>query len=140
MSRLKTLSPSTKLWFVLSLLALLLWVIPTMVSFYKNQKLYNQKVSTLELLDKRENGQIDAKTFHSEVFKVDAKEYFDEVTVVSVEDNSYEITLIFPRESISKFHSFLKNISLNYKVSVQDNIIYEDIGTSFKVIMTVKPF
>ena len=56
----KTLSPMTKVWFVISLLVLLLWVIPTMVSYYKSQKIYSQKLSQIEELDKREN-KIDAK-------------------------------------------------------------------------------
>jgi hypothetical protein len=135
----KTLSPISKVWFVISLLVLLLWVIPNMVSYYKNQKLYNQKVSQIEKLDKREN-RLDAKNFHSEVFKTDAKEYFDEVEVVSIPNNSYKVSILFKKETLPKFHSFLKDISLNYRVSIEDKIVYKEINKSMQVDIIVKPF
>lgn len=139
-NRLKTLSPLTKLLFVLSLLILLLWVIPTMVSFFKNQKLHAQRVTTLEKLDNRENNNLSTKPFHAEVFKVDAGEYFDKVEVVASSDNRYKITLQFQKENLSKFHTFLKNISLNYRVSLEESITYKEINKSMSVGFTVRPF
>ena len=135
----KTLSPITKFWFTISLLVLLLWVIPNMVSYYKNQKLYTQKLSQIEKLDKREN-KLDAKHFHSEVFKADAKKYFDKVEVVSALNDSYKVTMIFEKEALPKFHSFLKDISLNYKISIEDNILYQEENKSMRVDIIVKPF
>ncbi len=135
----KTLSPITKIWFVISLLVLLLWVIPNMVSYYKNQKIYNQKVSQLETLDKREN-KLDAKKFHSEVFRGDAQKYFNQVQVVSASDNSYKVTMLFDKESLPKFHNFLKEISLNYKVSLKDEIVYREVNKSIEADIVVKPF
>jgi hypothetical protein len=135
----KTLSPITKIWFVISLLVLILWVIPNMVSYYKNQKLYTQKISQIEKLDKREN-RLDAKNFHSEVFRADAEIFFDKVEVVSALNDSYMVTMLFTKEALPKFHSFLRDISLNYKVSIEDNIVYEDINKSIKANMVVKPF
>jgi len=135
----KTLSPITKVWFVISLLVLLLWVVPNMVSYYKNQKLYNQKVSQIEKLDKREN-RLDAKKFHSEVFRADAKEYFDKVEVVSIPNNSYRVSILLKKEALPKFHSFLKDISLNYRVSIADNIVYKEVNKSMQVDIIVKPF
>jgi len=135
----KTLSPITKIWFIISLLVLLLWVIPNMVSYYKNQKIYTQKLSQIEELDKREN-RLDVKKFHSEVFKTDAKKYFDKIEVTSASNNTYKITLLFKKEALPKFHSFLKDISLNYKVSVEDKILYREVNKSMRVDMIVKPF
>jgi Na+-transporting methylmalonyl-CoA/oxaloacetate decarboxylase gamma subunit len=139
-NRLKTLSPMTKVWFVLSLLVLILWVIPNMVSFYKNESLYKQKATELNELDKRENSQLDAKSFHSEVFKTDAEEQFEKVEVVSISDNRYRVTILLLKESLSKFHNFLKNISLNYQISVEDTVIYEEVDKHMRVIIVVKPF
>ena len=139
-NRLKEISPMTKVWFVVSLLVLILWVIPNMVSFYKNQKLYGQKTAQLRELDHRENSNIDAKPFHSEVFKTDAEEIFDKVEVVSTVDDSYKVTILFPKESLAVFLNFLKSISLNYKVSVDDKILYEEIDKSMRVTIIVKPF
>ena len=135
----KTLSPMTKILFIISLVVLLLWVIPTMVSFYKNQKLYTQKVSQIEMLDKRENP-LDAKHFHSEVFRADAENFFDKVEVLSAPDNLYNVTFLFKKEILSTFHTFLKNISLNYKVSIEESVIYEEVDKSMRVNIVVKPF
>jgi hypothetical protein len=110
-----------------------------MVSYYKNQKLYTQKVVQIEKLDKRENG-LDAKKFHSEVFRTDAEQYFDKVEVISAPNNAYNVTMIFKKEALTKFHTFLSNISLNYKVSIDDNIIYEEVDKAMKVNIVVKPF
>ena len=129
----------TKILFIISLLVLLLWVIPTMVSYYKNQKLYTQKVAQIDKLDKRENG-LDAKNFHSEVFREDAEKLFDKVKVVSAPDNVYNVTIIFKKEVLSTFYTFLKNISLNYQVSIKDNIVYEEVDKSMRVNIVVKPF
>ncbi|NEW60902.1 hypothetical protein GSY74_06360 [Sulfurovum sp. bin170] len=135
----KTLSPITKIWFIISLLVLLLWVIPNVVSYYKNQKLYAKKVVQIEKLDKRENS-FGIKNFHSEVFKSDAEEYFDKVDVISSSDNSYKVTILFAKESLPKFHTFLKNISLNYRVSVENSIVYKEMNKSMRVNIVVKPF
>jgi hypothetical protein len=135
----KTLSPITKVWFVISLLVLLLWVVPNMVSYYKSQKIYNQKVSQIEKIDKREN-RLDIKNFHSEVFKLDAKKYFNKVEVVSTPNDSYNVTILFAKEALPKFHTFLKDISLNYRVSIEDSLVYEDVNKSIRVNIVVKPF
>jgi len=135
----KTLSPITKVWFVISLLVLLLWVIPNMVSYYKNQKLYSQKVAQIEKIDKREN-KLDAKNFHSEVFRADAEEYFTKVEVVSAHNNSYNVSILFDKEVLPKFHAFLNDMSLNYNVSIEDSIVYEEVNKSIKVNIVVKPF
>ena len=95
----KSLSPTTKLLFVASLLLLFLWVIPTMVSYYKNEKLYNQKTAELEKLDTREVN-TEVKRFHTEVFKIDAEIYFDKVSVTSIPNNKYKINIIFVKEAL----------------------------------------
>jgi hypothetical protein len=111
-----------------------------MVSFFKNQKLYTQRVAKLEKLDKRENSNLLAKPFHAEVFKVDALEYFDKVDVVASADNQYKITIQFSKEKLSKFHNFVKDLSLNYRVSLDDSIHYKEINKSMHVNLMVKPF
>ena len=129
----------TKIWFVVSLLVLLLWVIPTMVSYYKNQKIYNQKVELLNKLDHREGAQLEARPFHSEVFRLDAENYFDKVEVTSVANDKYEVLLHLNKVKLDTFYDFLKNLSLNYAVSIDDNLIYEDHNDSLHVKMMINP-
>ncbi|NOZ90981.1 MAG: hypothetical protein GXO60_06825 [Epsilonproteobacteria bacterium] len=136
---LKSLSPITKILFAISLLLLFAWVIPSMVSYYKNEKLYKQKSTELEKLDKREITS-EAKVFHAEVFKIDAENYFDKVVVIPIQNNKYKIEITLKKEALPKFHTFLKNLSLNYKVEVDDNLVYEDINKSLKITMILKPF
>jgi hypothetical protein len=135
----KSLSPMTKLLSVVSLLLLFLWVIPTMISYYKNEELYNQKTAELEKLDTREVI-TDAKRFHTEVFKIDAETYFDKVSVISIPNNKYKVSITFVKDVLPTFHAFLRDLSLNYRVSVDDNLVYEDVNKSLQVTMIVKPF
>ena len=129
----------TKLLFVVSLLLLFLWVIPTMVSYYKNEKIYNQKIAELEKLDTREVHS-EVKRFHAEVFKIDAETYFDKVSVTSIPNNKYKIDILFKKEAIPKFNAFLRDLSLNYRVSLDDKLVYKDVNKLLKVTMIVKPF
>ncbi|HHH19007.1 MAG TPA: hypothetical protein ENK86_00630 [Campylobacterales bacterium] len=136
----RSVSPLFKLSFIVSLLLLLLWVIPSMVSYYKNQKLYGQKVETLAALDKRVGAQLDAKPFHSEVFKVDAEASFDKVDVTAIENNMYRIMLEVDGAKISSFYTYLQNLSLNYAVSVVEPLIFEDKKGKIRITMVVQPY
>jgi hypothetical protein len=139
MNKLKSIAPMTKLWFVISLLVLLVWVIPTMVSYYKNQKSYHQKVELLDSLDHRAGAQLEAKPFHSEVFRLDAENYFDKVEVTSIENDAYRVLIYLDKSKIDTFHTFLKDLSLNYAVSLKDEILYEEKNSTLTVTMILKP-
>jgi len=139
MNKLKSIAPMTKLWFVISLLVLLVWVIPTMVSYYKNQKNYYQKVELLNSLDHRAGAQLEAKPFHSEVFRQDAENYFDKVEVTSIENDAYEVLIELDKSKMNTFHTFLKDVSLNYAISVRDEISYEEKNDKMIIKMIVKP-
>ena len=140
MKKLKKISPMTKILFVVSLLILFLWVIPTMVSFYKKQKIYNSKVQELNVLDKREGIRLKAKAFHVGVFKKDAERYFSSVEVNSIANNAYDIEIIMEKSQISTFNSFLKKISLEYIISIEDNLRFKEINDSMSVNMVLKPY
>ncbi len=135
----KKISPITKIFFIFSILVLFLWVIPTAITYYKNKNIYIQKVSQLEKLDNREIPS-DTKPFHSEVFKADAKNYFDKVNIISIPNNEYNVTISFNIDRLPKFYNFLKNISLNYKVSIEDKLLFQEKNKILKVNMIVKPY
>jgi len=138
-NKLKKISPITKIFFTFSLLILFLWVIPTAISYYKNKNIYNQKAIELEKLDSREIP-ADIKPFHSEVFRTDAKNYFDKVNIISIPNNEYNISISFNIDGLPKFYNFLENISLNYRVSLEDNLVYKEKNKEIEVNMIVKPY
>ena len=140
MKKLKTISPMTKIWFVVSLLILLLWVIPTMVSFYKNQKIYDTKVEELDTLDKREGVHFEAKDFHVGIFKRDAEKYFSSVEVDSIANNAYKIEIVMEKSKISTFNAFLKKISLDYAIGIEDNLLFKEVNDSMSVNILLKPY
>ncbi len=139
MSSIFKMSTVTKIFLFLSLLILFLWVIPTTKSYYKNRDIYNKKIEELEKLDKRDIKR-DIKYFHSEVFTTYAKNFFDDVNVVSIPNNEYRVTISFPINSISKFYNFLENISLNYKVIIDDDIIFKQKDKNISVEMKLRPY
>jgi hypothetical protein len=140
MKKLKTISLMTKIWFVVSLLILLLWVIPTMVSFYKKQKIYDAKVEELKVLDKRDAVHSETKPFHAGMFKKDAERYFSSVAVDSIANNEYEVEIVMDKSKISTFNSFLKKISLDYAISIEDTLLFKEINDSMSVKMVLKPY
>ena len=138
--KIKTISLMTKVWFVVALLILLLWVIPTMVSFYKKQKIYDTKIQELQVLDKREGVHSEAKAFHIGVFKKDVEKYFSAVKVASIANNAYEVEILMEKSQISTFNSFLKKISLDYAIAIEDNLLFKEIDDSMSVKMVLKPY
>ena len=140
MKKLKAISPMTKIWFVISLLILFLWVIPTMISFYKKEKIYNNKAQELSVLDTREGAHLEAKAFHAGLFKADAKRYFSSVEVTAIANNAYEVKIVMEKSKITTFNSFLKKISLEYAVGIEDNITFKEVDDSISVEMLLKPY
>ena len=140
MKKLKTISPMAKILFVVSLIILLLWVIPTMVSFYKKEKIYKGKVQELARLDTREGVHLEAKPFHAGLFKADAKRYFSSVEVNAIANNSYDVNIVMEKSKITTFNSFLKKISLEYAIGIEDSLIFKDINDSMSVHMVLKPY
>jgi hypothetical protein len=130
----------SKVWFVVALLILLLWVIPTMVSFYKKQKIYDKKVQELQVLDKREGVHSEAKVFHVGVFKKDAERYFSSVEVDSIANNAYEVEMVMEKSQIQVFNAFLKKISLDYAIALEDNLLFKEVNDSMSVKMVLKPY
>ncbi len=133
------MSNITKIFLIFSLLILSVWVIPTAKLYYDNREIYSQKKDELEKIDSREIPK-DIKHFHSEVFKSYAKNFFNDVKVVSILDNKYRVTISFPIESLPKFYKFLKDIPLNYKVIVDDTIIFRQKDNNITVNMRLKPY
>jgi flagellar biosynthesis protein FliP len=138
MSNSKT-APAVKIFWGLALLVLILWIIPTAISYYKGSKIYSQKVVELRSLDNRKV-KSEAKLFHLEMFKESAKKYFDKVDVVPTDENKYKISIHFPINSLPTFYKFFKDISLNYRILVDDNIVYEENNKSIRVRFVVKPY
>jgi len=135
----RNISPITKTFFIFSLLVLFLWVVPTAISYYKNRNVYTQKITELEKLDSREIP-LDAKPFHTEVFRTDAKNYFNSVNIVSIPNNEYSVTISFHIDKLPKFYDFLKTISLNYKIALEDAIKYQESNSTVTVDIVVKPY
>ena len=139
MSNSKKVSPAVKIFWGLALLVLILWVIPTAISYYKGSKIYSQKVAELRSLDNRKV-KSEARFFHLEMFKESAKKYFNRVDVIPTDGNKYKITVYFPIDSLPTFYKFFKNISLNYRILVDDNIVYEENNKSIRARFVVKPY
>lgn len=137
---LQNISPLIKLSFILSLIILAVWVIPTMVSFYKNEKIYTQKADHLASLDHRVGVQPNTKPFHTEVFKTDAEEIFNQVNVTSTNNDAYEVTITMSSDKIGLFYPYLENLSLNYAVVVENKIAFEESNNSYTVKLIVKPY
>jgi hypothetical protein len=133
-----------RVFYILSFVALFAWVIPNYFNYSKNRDIYYKKLDSLERLDKREIPS-DAKKFHAELFKEDIKRYFNgindiNVTVLSIPNNKYEIKIIFPKSYLSNFLKALYDIPLNYRVYLDDTIVYRQSNKIIEVSFIVTPY
>jgi hypothetical protein len=137
--RLEKIPLITKIFFAISTLILFIWVLPVAYSYYDNRSLYVEKLSELERFDSGAVP-IEIKSFNSELFKTDAKRYFDEVEIISASNSSYSVTVVFDIDRLPEFYKFLKSLPLNYRVSLEDKLLYKEQEKRIEVSMVVKPY
>jgi len=133
-----------RVFYILSFIALFIWVVPNYFNYSKNRDIYYKKLDSLERLDKREIPS-DAKKFHAELFKEDTKRYFKgvndvNITVLSIPNNKYEIKIIFPNIYLSNFLKALYDTPLNYRVYLDNTIIYRQSNKIIEVSFIVTPY
>jgi len=135
---LKQLPLVSKILFILSLVILLAWVIPTMVNYLKNVKAQEEQISQLTKSSLKYAITVDAKNFNEESFTQDALKYVSKASVKSLDDKSYAIQLEVDKDKINDFNTFLETLSLRYLVKIISPITFKEQEKLIEIKMTIQ--
>ena len=116
-----SLSLLSKLLIILSLLLLFLWVVPTVLSYYKNLNQYNSKKSSLHEVNVKHGITEMAEKFNIEKFKADSSIHFLAVRVDSQKEGEHQISIDVEKDKIKLLNSFIETLALRYLVSIENN-------------------
>ena len=136
---LKQLSLVSKIIFIISLIILFAWVIPTMVNYFKNVQTQEQQV--VELQKNSSKYGISAgntKKFNEESFIQDALNSVSKASVKSLDDKSYALKVEVEKGKIGDFNKFLESLSLRYLVKVTSPITFKEQDKHIEVTMTIQ--
>jgi archaellum component FlaF (FlaF/FlaG flagellin family) len=136
---LKQLPLVSKIIFIISLVVLFAWVIPTMVYYFKSVQAQNQQVAELQgKFSKYGLSLKHTKKFSKESFIADALKSFSNATVEPLSDGEYILKLEMDKDKISDFNTFLETLSLRYLVKVVGPITFKEKDKHIEVEMTIQ--
>jgi hypothetical protein len=136
---LKQLPFVSKVIFIISLIILFVWVIPTMVNYFKSVQAQEQQVAELQKNSSKYGiAAGDTKKFNEESFIQDALDNVSKASVVSLDDKSYALRLEVEKAKIGDFNTFLETISLRYLVKITSPITFKEKDKFIEVKMTIQ--
>ena len=135
---LKQLSLFSKIVFIVSLVILFVWVIPTMVNYLKNVQIQEQQLSDLQKNSFKYGITEDAKQFNEKSFLQDALKHVSKASVSSLGDKSYNLRIEVDKDKIKNFNMFLETLSLRYLVKVISPITFEEEEKFIEIKMTIQ--
>jgi hypothetical protein len=136
---LKQLPLISKVIFIISLIILFVWVIPTMVNYFKNVQAQEQQVTELQKNSSKYGITTgDTKKFNEESFIQDALDNVSKASVVSLDDKSHALRLEIEKAKIGDFNKFLETLSLRYLVKVTSPITFKEKDKFIEVKMTIQ--
>jgi len=138
MSLFKNLSLVTKVVFMLSLLVLFAWVIPTMVSYYTGVKNYQNKTKVLKHSLNNFGIKEESKSFDPYAFKTMLLNTFNRAEIESISESSYTVTVEFTKKNLGLFNDLVETLSLRYWVKITSPLIFEEKEESIEARMTIE--
>jgi archaellum component FlaF (FlaF/FlaG flagellin family) len=136
---LKQLPLVSKIIFIISLIILFVWVIPTMVNYFKNVQVEEQQVSELQKNSSKYGISIDdTKKFDKESFIQDTLNNVSKASVESLDDKSHAIILEVDKDKIGNFNKYLETLSLRYLVKITSPITFKEKDKFIEVKMSIQ--
>jgi len=118
-----SLSFVTKVLLFFSILVLFLWVVPTVIGYYKSIDTLESRNSELQKISKIHNINTKVKKFNKKEFIKETASLVEDILVESDDNNGYYLTLYIAKNKMKAFHTFLETLSLRYLVKIKDNEI-----------------
>jgi len=138
LSGLKNMSLFSKAIFLLSLVLLFVWVIPNMVSYYKNVQKYEVKAKELKNMAMESNIDGEVKVFNLQEFQNDLEKLFLKVEISSNTEKIYDVTIEMDKEKVDDFNDYLETLSLRYLVKINGALEFSEQDKNLVVKMTLQ--
>ena len=135
---LKQLSLVSKILFIISLIILFVWVIPTMVNYFKNVQTQEQQIDALQKNASKYGITGNAKKFNKDGFVQDALKNVSKASVESLDNKSYAVKLEVDKDKINHFNKLLETLSLRYLVKVVSPITFKEKEKFIEIKMTIQ--
>jgi hypothetical protein len=135
---LKQLPFVSKIIFIISLIILFVWVIPSMVNYFKIVQTQEQQITELQKNRLKYGLTGDVKRFNKESFIEDSLTVFSKVLVEPLSDKSYALRAEVEKGKIDDFNKFLETLSLRYLVKVTSPITFKEENKSIEIKMTIQ--
>ncbi len=135
---LKNQSVVTKVVYLLALLLFILWVIPSMVSYYSDMENYKGSQQEIAKLSSKYGVDVDTKVFTKELFQENSEKIFKKVTIEKLDEKRYIINITIKKEELKNFHNFIDTLSLRYYVQIEGELKFkakdDTVNVSFIVL------
>ena len=125
LENLKNQSMVTKVLYLFALLLFILWVIPSMVSYYSDMEQYKGSQREIAKLSSKYAVDADTQRFSKELFQQNTETIFEKVTVKKLDENRYSIDIEMKREDLKNFHNFIDTLSLRYYVQLEGELKFK---------------
>ena len=135
LEKFKNISLVSKILYLLALVLLLVWVIPTMLNYYSTLNTYETSREEIQQTAAKYSISKDAENFSVDAFKKETESLFSKVTVTPLEMDKYSVNIQMKREDIEKFHTFLDTVALKFLVQIETPLKFESKDNNIKVKM-----
>ena len=125
LENLKNQSMVTKILYLLALLLFILWVIPSMVSYYSDMEHYKGSQQEISKLASKYGVNSDTQRFTKKLFEKNTEKIFENVTVTKLDEKRYIIQIEMKREDLKNFHNFIDTLSLRYYIQIDGELKFE---------------
>ena len=125
LENLKNQSMVTKILYLLALLLFIVWVIPTIFSYYSNMEQYKDSKKEIVQLFSKYRIEGETQPFTKELFKNNTERMFDKVGVKRLDANRYHVDIEMKREDLKNFHNFIDTLSLRYYVQIDGELKFK---------------
>ena len=122
LENIKNQSIVTKVLYLLALLLFILWVIPSMVSYYSDMEQYKGSQQDIAKLASKYGVEGKTQPFSKELFQENTEKIFKKVTVKELDEKRYSIEIEMKRENLKNFHNFIDTLSLRYYVQIDGEL------------------
>jgi len=137
LENLKNQSIVTKVLYLLSLLLFILWVIPSMVSYYSDMEHYKGSQQEIAKLSSKYGVDGQTQPFSKELFQKNTEKIFEKVIVQNLDEKRYSIEIEMKREDLKNFHNFIDTLSLRYYVQIEGELKFTAKDDTVNAFFTI---
>lgn len=124
MNKIKNLPLMTKILYIITLLISIIWVLPTVNSYFSNMSQYEQSKQELSTISSKYGLAIDTQKFSKEAFKDQTEPLFSKVDIQELNNKAYKVNISMKQEELKKFHTMIETLALKYYVKIEKDLAF----------------